>query len=131
MKRKMIVLVAALLLLASVALPISEARASMMNVSGDCTFSHSGRSVTYGGETDSGKIEDTIRVTVILWEKRNGTWYEVDRTSKTKTDSDNVNTEKNFTVSGGYYYKVTATHYTCTNGIPSTGSSNIGNFWIS
>ena len=131
MKKKMIVMVAALLLLVAIVLPVAEAQAAMMDVNGECTFNHSGRNVTYGGLTESGKTEDTIRVTVILWEKRSGTWYEVDRKTKTKTNSDIVETEKDFTVTGGYYYKVTATHYTCTNGVSASGSSSIGSFWIS
>lgn len=131
MKRKMNVMIAALLLLVSVVLPISKARASMMNVTGDCSFSNSGRNVTFGGETDSGKVEDEIGVTAILWEKQGNTWVEVSRVSKTRYDSDYVDTDKSYSITGGHYYKVTATHYTCTNGVTSTGSSHTGSFWIS
>lgn len=130
MKRRMIVTIAALLLFASIVLPVSEARAAVMNIHGECSISHSGRNVSYWGVTDSGKTEDTIRVTIILWEQRNGTWYEVNRKTKTETYSDSVEAEKEYTVSGGYYYKVTATHYVCTNNVSSNGSTSTGSVWI-
>ena len=75
----------------------------------------------------------------ITWSAVTGTEkYKVFRSTKSDsgytkigTSAKTEYTDKKVKAGKTYYYKVTATHYTCTNGIPSTGSSNIGNFWIS
>ena len=84
MKRKMILTVAALLLLLAIALPITQANAAAKMALGSCYLSPSGKSVTFGGSTESATSEDTIRVTATLWEQRNGTWYYISSVSKTK-----------------------------------------------
>lgn len=130
MKRKMVVVVAALLLLTAVVYPIAEARAAMTEALGSCFLSVSGKSVTFGGTTTSAAEQDLIAVTAILWEKRGGTWYEVTRVSKTKYDSDYVSATKTCTVTGGYYYKVTATHSTRKGNSSSSSSSSTAQRWI-
>lgn len=130
MKKKMIVMVAALLLLASIALPILEARAAMMDVTGICSMSRVGKVVTFTGASESTYDEDTIRVTITLQEKRDGTWHGVSSRTKSKQNSDSVSTTKDYTVSGGHYYRVYATHYAKTGDVVSTSSSWTGSIWI-
>lgn len=130
MKRKMIVLAAALLLLVLISLPISEARAAVMNAGGYSFLSPSGKSVSFGGSTSSGGDEDEIRVTVILYEKRSGSWYEIARVSKTDYDTDYVEKSTTVSVAGGHYYKVTSSHYTRTGTVTSTSSGSTSEYWI-
>lgn len=130
MKRKMIVVVAALLLLTSVAFPIAEARAATMEAGGSCFMTPTGKSVEFGGTTSSGDDEDVIRITAILYEQRNGTWHEVARVSKTKYNNYFVSASKSVTVSGGHYYKVTSTHYVKTGSNESTSHGHTSSYWI-
>ena len=123
-------IVAILLLLTSIALPIVEVHAATMSALGSCYLSPSGTSVTFGGKTESSKTEDTIQVTVKLWEKRDGTWYEISSVSKSKTNAIRVTASKTVTVSGGHYYKVTATHFSQTGTVTSTSSSSTSPRWI-
>ena len=102
MKRKMIVLAAALLLLVSVVIPASEARAAMKDAYGSCFLTPSGKSVTFGGKTSSANVEDTIEVSATLWEL----------------------------ISGGYYYKVTAHHFAQTGSTSSSSNTHTSNTWI-
>jgi len=130
MKRKMILTVAALLLLLAIALPITQANAAAKMALGSCYLSPSGKSVTFGGSTESATSEDTIRVTATLWEQRNGTWYYISSVSKTKQKSIKVTASKTVTVSGGHNYKVTATHFSQTGSVTSTSSSSTSSRWI-
>ena len=130
MKRKMIVMVAALPLLVSVVLPVSEARAAMMDATGSCGMTRVGKSVTFSGRTSSGDDEDIIRVTITLQEKRDGIWYGVSSKTVTDENTDLVTASKTYTVSGGHYYRVYATHYAKTGAIVSTSSSNTESVWI-
>lgn len=130
MRKRFVMFLAILLLFASVCWPAVEAHAAVTNVIGSCYISPSGRSVTFGGRSLSSKTEDTIQVTVILWEQRNGTWYEVARVSKSKQNAILVTASKTVTVSGGYYYKATATHYAQTGSTSNTSSSSTSSVWI-
>lgn len=88
MKRKMIVMVAALLLLVSIVLPISDVQAATKEASGTCTLSHTGRSVKFRGVTSSSKDEEIIRVVVTLQEQRDGVWHSISSVSKTEYNTD-------------------------------------------
>lgn len=131
MKKRMVVALAALLLLAAVAFPVAEARAEMRVSLGECEITASGRSVTFSGATTSSKTEDTIRVTITLWEQRDGVWHAISSTSKTKENAITVNKAKTVTVTGGYYYRATATHYIQTGSVSYTTYSNANPIWVS
>ena len=130
MKRKMIVLAAALLLLVSVVIPASEARAAMKDAYGSCFLTPSGKSVTFGGKTSSANVEDTIEVSATLWELRNGAWYAIASVSKSEQNSKSAKASKTVTVSGGYYYKVTAHHFAQTGSTSSSSNTHTSNTWI-
>ncbi len=131
MKRKMIVMVAALLLLVSIVLPISDVQAATKEASGTCTLSHTGRSVKFRGVTSSSKDEEIIRVVVTLQEQRDGVWHSISSVSKTEYNTDIASAKKSYTVTGGYYYRVIATHYVKTGNVVSTASSETPSTWIS
>lgn len=130
MKKKLVVTVAVLLLLVSIILPVAEARAAMMNAVGSCSMFRTGKCVTFSGCTTSVDDEDTIRVVITLQEKRDGTWHGVSSKTKTDHNTDYVTTTKDYTVSGGHYYRVHATHYVKTGDVVSTSSSNTASTWI-
>ena len=64
MKKKMVISMALLLLLAAIVFPVAEARAATMNATGSCGMSRVGKSVTFSGLTSSNDDEDIIRVTM-------------------------------------------------------------------
>lgn len=72
MKKKLFCIALVLVLCLSA---YSAAFAATRQASGYCFMNNSGRSVSFGGYSSSAQTEDTIGVTIILWEKeeRNGT----------------------------------------------------------
>ena len=130
MKKKMVISMALLLLLAAIVFTVAEARAAMMDATGSCSMTHVGKSVTFSGRTSSTDDEDIIRVTITLQEKRGSTWYGISSKTKTEHDSDFVSTSKTYTVTGGYYYRVYATHYAKTGDVESTANSWTTSVWI-
>lgn len=130
MKKRMITMVAVLLLLVSIMLPITEARAAMLSLLGSSTMTPAGKSVTFGGSSVSSVTEDTIKVSSTLWEQRSGTWYAVSSVTKTKENAVQVSASKTYTVSGGHYYRVTSTHTSKTGATTHTATSSTASRWI-
>ncbi len=130
MKKKMVISMALLLLLAAIVFPAAEARAAMRDAGGSSYLTPTGKSVQFGGTTSASDDEDVIKVTVVLHEKRDGSWHEIARTSKTRENTDYVSTSKTVTVSGGHYYKVTSTHYTKTGSVECTSYGESSSYWI-
>ena len=111
MKKRVFCLVLAMVLCASAATSALAATVTPMQASGRSSMSSEGRNVSFGGYSISAQTEDVIRITVILWEQRGSTWCEVARASDEVKNGDYVSTSGSKTVTGGYYYKVTGTHY--------------------
>jgi hypothetical protein len=130
MRKKMVISMALLLLLAAIVFPMAEARAAMMDATGSCGMSRVGKSVTFSGLTLSSDDEDVIRVTITLQEKRDGVWHGVSSKSRTKENTDLVTASKTYTVSGGHYYRVYATHYAKTGNVESSTTSWTEQVWI-
>lgn len=86
-------------------------------------MNNTGRSVSFSGYSTSAQTEDTIGITVILWEQRGTTWYEVARASSQLRNADYVDASGTKTVDGGHYYKVTGTHTSSKNGTNYSGTS--------
>ena len=82
------------------------------------------------GYSTSAQTEDTIGITVILWEQRGTTWYEVARASSQLRNADYVDASGTKTVDGGHYYKVTGTHTSSKNGTNYSGTSETSSKWI-
>lgn len=131
MKKRVVLFLAVLLLLASVCWPAAEAHATVMSVHGECGITASGKSVTFSGTTSSAKNEDTIQVTITLWEQRDGQWYAISSATKAKENAIFVAKSKTVTVSGGHYYKVTASHYVQTGSTSNSTTSSTSSIWIS
>lgn len=99
---------------------------------GRCSMSNSGKNVSYSGYSSSLQIEDTISVTVKLMEKRGSSWYQVgSRAYSSLNNSDYVSAGSSFTVDGGHYYKVVASHYSLKDGTGRTVGSETSEKWIS
>ena len=129
MRRRIVCLV--LVFAMCLAISSTATAATTRSASGRCTLSNSGKKVTYSGYSTSSKIEDVISVTIKLMERRNGTWYEIDRISTSDTNSDYVSASDKYTVTGGYYYKVIGIHYSKTGTKVTNTQTESSTVWIS
>lgn len=107
MKKRILSLALILILCLSIC---TAALAATRQAGGSCYMSNTGRSVSFSGYSESAQAEDTIGITVILWEQRGTTWYEVARASSQLRNTDYADASGTKTVDGGHYYKVTGTH---------------------
>ena len=89
-----------------------------------------GRLANLREKLGSAMAEDTIGITVILWEQRGTTWYEVARASSQLRNTDYADASGTKTVEGGHYYKVTGTHTSSKNGISYSVTSETSSRWI-
>lgn len=85
MKKRILSLALILILCLSIC---TAALAATRQAGGRCYFDNTGRSVSFGGYSTSAQTEDTIGITVILWEQRGTTWYEVARASSQLRNTD-------------------------------------------
>lgn len=130
MKKRIFSLVLVAILCLAVASPAFAAVVTPMQAGGTIAMSNSGRTVSFNGYSTSAQTEDLIRITVILWELRGSTWYEVARTSAEKKNADYVSTSSSKTVTGNYYYKITGIHYSEKGGKSYTVTSESASKWI-
>ena len=127
MKKRILSLVLILIMCLSIC---TVALAATRQAGGRCYMNNTGRSVSFGGYSTSAQTEASIGITVILWEQRGSTWYEVARASNQLRNADYVDTSRTKTVEGGHYYKVTGTHTSSRNGITYSVSSETSSRWI-
>lgn len=127
MKKRTLCLVLILIMCLSIC---TAALAATRQAGGRCYLNNTGRSVSFSGYSTSAQTEDTIGITVILWEQRGATWYEVARASNQLQNTDFVDAAGTKTVDGGHYYKVTGTHTSSKNGTSYSGTSESSSKWI-
>lgn len=127
MKKRILSLVLILIMCLSIC---TAALAATRQAGGSCYMSNTGRSVSFSGYSESAQAEDTIGITVILWEQRGTTWYEVARTSSQLRNTDYADASGTKTVDGGHYYKVTGTHTSSKNGTSYSVTSETSSKWI-
>jgi hypothetical protein len=127
MKKRILSLVLILIMCLSIC---TAALAATRQAGGSCYMSNIGRSVSFSGYSESAQAEDTIGITVILWEQRGTTWYEVARASSQLRNTDYADASGTKTVEGGHYYKVTGTHTSSKNGISYSVTSETSSRWI-
>lgn len=127
MKKRILSLVLILIMCLSIC---TAALAATRQAGGSCYMSNTGRSVSFSGYSESAQTEDTIGITVILWEQRGTIWYEVARASNNLEDTDFVDASGKKTVEGGHYYKVTGTHTSSKNGRSYSVTSETSSRWI-
>lgn len=130
MKKRMFCLVLVAILCLSVTSTSLASVISPMQASGSSSMSSTGRTVSFAGYSSSAQTEDIIGVTVTVWELRGSTWYNVGGSNKEIQNSDFVSTTGSQTVTGGYYYKVTGTHYSTKNGKSYSVTSETASKWI-
>ncbi len=95
---------------------------------GTCSISKSGNTISYSGNTRSTTTEATITVSITLKRLVSGQWQTVDSVSASKQKATSVSATDSCSVTGGYYYKVFATHYTTSGGTWYTESNQV---WVS
>lgn len=127
MKKRTLCLVLILIMCLSIC---TAALAATRQAGGRCYLNNTGRSVSFSGYSTSAQTEDTIGITVILWEQRGATWYEVARASNQLQNTDFVDAAGTKTVDGGHYYKVTGTHTSSKNGTSYSVTSETSSRWI-
>ncbi len=127
MKKRILSLVLILIMCLSIC---TAAIAATRQACVSSNMSNTGRSVSFSGYSESAQAEDTIGITVILWEQRGTTWYEVARASSQLRNTDYVDASGTKTVEGGHYYKVTGTHTSSKNGVIYSGTSETAKRWI-
>ncbi len=95
---------------------------------GTCSISKSGNTISYSGNTRSTTTEATITVSLTLKRLVSGQWQTVDSVSASRQKTTSVSATDSCSVTGGYYYKVFATHYTTSSGTWYTESNQV---WVS
>ena len=130
MKRRLIGLAMVLVMLLTLSGTAFAFPITIQKAGGNCSISKSGKSVTYGGYSDSGQTEDVISITVQLLEQSNGTWASIASTTNSKNNATYVSASSSKTVSGDHYYKAKATHYSMKDGVSYSTSSETSPVWI-
>lgn len=116
---------ALLLALAFILMTASVGLAAQPRIAtGTCTLSASG---SYSGYTRSDKNESSISVSITVKRLVGDQWQYVDSVSASKQSSNYVFASDSCTLTGGYYYKAFATHYTSSRGSWSSESSKV---WV-
>lgn len=99
--------------------------------SGRVTIAGTGK-VTILGSTSAYQTVDEIKVTLHLQRLENGSWVHVlTMGPKTAYNSSYVSNSRTYSVTGGYYYRVTGAHTTVEGGTVETVSSATNGVWVS
>ena len=82
--------------------------------------------------TSCNRISDEVKVTLYLQQLKNGVWQTVHTLGpKTAYSTNYVSNSKNYTVAGGYYYRVSGSHTAIKGKVVETTSSESDGLWIS
>ena len=88
--------------------------------------------VNVSGYTSCNRISDEVKVTLYLQQLKNGVWQTVHMLGpKTAYSTNYVSNSKNYTVAGGYYYRVSGSHTAIKGKVVETTSSESDGLWIS
>lgn len=109
----------------------SMARGTVLsNGTGKITFV-SGRTINAGGTTTAYRTVDRVEVRLFVQKLNGNTWVNaVTVPSKTLYNAYHVSQSKNYTVSGGYYYRVTGAHIAVDGDIYESTASSTNGIWI-
>ena len=90
-----------------------------------------GRSVNMSGDTSCNRVSDEVKVTLYLQRLVGTSWSTVYTLGpKTATNAYYVSNSKNYTVTGGYYYRVKGTHSAKKGTTTESTSSYTDGVWI-
>ena len=100
--------------------------------SGDGKLTKSGtRYVTVSGSTTCNKISDEVKVTLHLQRLVGNTWTNVYTLGpKTAKNASYVSNSKSYTVTGGYYYRVSGSHSAKKGSTTEATASYTNGLWI-
>lgn len=91
----------------------------------------SGRTINAGGTTTAYRTVDRISVNLFVQKLTGSTWVNaVTVPSKTLYNAYHVSQSKNYTVSGGYYYRVRGNHIAVDGDIYESTTSATDGIWI-
>lgn len=107
------------------------ARGSILNNgTGKITFV-SGRTINAGGTTTAYRTVDRVEVRLFVQELNGNTWVNsITVPSKTLYNAYHVSQSKNYTVSGGKYYRVKGAHIAVDGDIYESTASATSGIWI-
>lgn len=89
------------------------------------------RKVTVSGNTTAYKICDKVKVTLYLQRLEGNSWVTVYKLGgKTATNTNYVSNSKTYSVSGGYYYRVTGAHTAIKGSTTESGTSYTNGIWV-
>lgn len=131
MKKRIFCLALAIVLCLSITTASLADTITPRQASGTISMSPSGRTISFSGYSTSAQTEDIIRITVILWEQRGSSWYEVARASEESQNTDIVTVASSKKVDGEHYYKLTGIHYSKKNGKSYSVTSRTSAKWVS
>lgn len=109
----------------------SLARGSILNNGTGKITVVSGRTINAMGTTSAYRTVDRIAVNLFVQKLSNNTWVNaVTVPSKTLYNNYYVSQSKNYTVSGGYYYRVKGNHIAVDGDIYESTASATNGIWI-
>ena len=90
------------------------------------------RSVMITGSTTARQVSDSVKVTVHLQQLKNGSWVTIASYGPvTKYNNYYVSTSRTYSVTGGYYYRMTGGHTVIENGVFESATSATNGVWVS
>lgn len=83
------------------------------------------------GSTTANQVSDSVKVTVHLQQLKNGSWVTLASYGPvTKFNGYYVSTSRTYSVSRGYYYRMTGGHTVIENGTFESGTSATNGVWV-
>ena len=99
---------------------------------GSATLTNKGNHVVnVSGYTNCNRTSDQVKVTLHLQRLKNGVWENVSTLGpKVAYNTNYVSNSKNYTVTGGYYYRISGSHTAIKGSVVETTSSETDGLWI-
>lgn len=89
------------------------------------------RSVMITGSTTARQTSDSVKVTVHLQQLKNGSWVTIASYGPvTKYNNYYVSTSRTYSVTGGYYYRMSGSHTVIENGAFESITSKTNGVWV-
>ena len=106
-------------------------RGSYLSGGSGAVFIVGGRTLEVSGSTSCYRTVDSVKVTLYLQKLVGDNWeYVATIGPRTAFNNSYVAISRNYTVSGGYYYRVQGAHTAILNGVAETGISYSNGIWV-
>ena len=133
MNRKIIILVVVMLLLSlgtSMAFDFQPMAYQYLRTGYTSLYDYGNRTLLLIGETEAKQPVNTIEVTIILQQYRNGAWVNVWSDTATRLNSLTSYIQKDVSVQGGYHYRLYGIHNVTHNGVSETNYTYTGSKYV-